>query len=275
MARSDTTPIALLIPVFNRQAKLERALRSLVPEAALLKVVVIDDGSEPPVQIDPALPLDIRLIRLPTNQGIAAALNAGLEYAFEQGLPYIARLDSDDVALEGRFRKQLELMERSPEIGICGGGYHTFDMQGTHIGTVLNPRGHSAIRRGMHLRTTLWHPTVMMRSSVAQRVGFFSPALKCEDVEYFLRFLDVARAANLPEPLIRYEVGGTDSLTGTAARRRALALELLRLKIQRPKPLDALWWLGFMAHASYYLGINRHLAGLSDRVMRSLDRRGA
>lgn len=275
MARSDTTPIALLIPVWNRQAKLDRALGSLVGEAALLQVVVIDDGSEPPVRCDPSLPLDIHLIRLPTNQGIAAALNAGLEYAFEKGMPYIARLDSDDVALEGRFRKQLELMERDPEIGICGGGYHTCAADGTLTGTVLNPCEHTAIRRGMHLRTTLWHPTVMMRSSVARRVGLFSPALKCEDVEYFLRFLDVARAANLAEPLIRYEVGGTDSLTGTAARRRALARELLRLKVQRPEPLDPLWWLGFMAHVSYYLGINRHLAGLSDRMMNSLDRRGA
>lgn len=274
MVRSNTTPIALLIPVWNRQSKLERALRSLIPEAALLKVVVIDDGSDPPARIDRDLPLDVHLIRLPSNQGIAEALNAGLAYSFAQGIPYIARLDSDDVAVEGRFRKQLALMEQDESIGICGGGYYSCALDGTRIATVLNPRTHTAIRRGMHLRTTLWHPTVMIRTSVAQRVGAFNAALKCEDVEYFLRVLDVARAANLPEPLICYEVGAADTLTGTAGRRRAIARELMQLKLRRPEPLDPLWWLGFAANTTYYLGVNRPFAALGDRVMRLIDRQG-
>lgn len=275
MDRSNPAPIALLIPVWNRQAKLQRALRSLVPEAALLKVVVIDDGSDQPARIDPDLPLDVHLIRLPSNRGIAAALNAGLAYALAHSIPYIARLDSDDVAIEGRFGKQLALLEQDASIGICGGGYHRCALDGTRIGTVLNPRAHAAIRRGMHLRTTLWHPTVMMRASVAERVGPFNAALKCEDVEYFLRVLDVARAANLPEPLICYEVGAADTLTGTTGRRRAIARELMQLKLRRPEPLDLLWWLGFAANASYSLGINRPFAALGDRVLRLIDRRGA
>jgi len=271
---SAPKPIALLIPVLDRQVKLDRALGSLVPEAALLKVVVIDDGSEPAIRIDAHTSLDVHLIRLPSHRGIANALNAGLEYVFAQAIPYIARLDSDDVAVAGRFRKQLALLERDATIGICGGGYHERGLDGTRIATIIPPRDDAAIRRGMHLRTTLWHPTIMMRTSVARRVGFFDPRLKCEDVEYFLRVLDVTRAANLPEPLIWYEVGAADALTGTAARRRVLARELLRLKWQRAEPGAFLWWLGLLATTCYYLGISRHLGGVRNLVMRLLERRG-
>lgn len=271
--RKDVKPIALLIPVRNRQQKLERALASLASEASLLEVVIIDDGSEPPARIDQTSTLDIHLIRLPRTQGIAAALNAGLEYVFERGHPYIARLDSDDVALEGRFRRQLDFLREHAEVGICGGGYRERPIDGGSGKEIVPLREDSAIRRGMHLRTTLWHPTVMIRTSVARGVGFFDPRLTCEDVDYFLRILDVSRAANLPEALIEYEVGADDALTGTPARRRAIARDLFRLKIRRPAPLDPLWWLGFLATAFYYLGIDLHQTGLRDLAMRWLDRR--
>jgi glycosyltransferase involved in cell wall biosynthesis len=274
MKSPNRKPIALLIPVFNRQEKLDRALRSLASEADLLTVVVIDDGSEPPVLIESPSPLDVHLIRIPANEGIARALNAGLDYVFERPIPYIARLDSDDVAIAGRFRKQLDFLEAHPSVGMCGTGYHECSPDGRIVSTVLPPGTDAGIRAGMHLRTTLWHPTVMIRTSVARAVGHFDPALTCEDLDYFMRVLDVAEAANLPEALIRYEVGSADSLTGTAARRRALAREILHLKWRRRQPLNPLWWLGVLAASTYYLGINRVLSPVRGLTMRLLDRGG-
>lgn len=264
---SEVRPVAVLIPVWNRQAKLERALGSIVGDSSLIEVVVVDDGSEPPVRIPPSLPFEVRLIRLRSNGGIAAALNAGLAYVFERGHPYVARLDSDDVAVEGRFARQFAFMERDGSIGICGGGYHEHGQDGRLVGTVIPPCDDRGIRRGMHLRTTLWHPTVMIRTAVARRVGFFDTTLVCEDIDYFLKVLDVSRAANLPEPLILYETGSADALTGTASRRRALALDLLRIKWRRRCPADPLWWLGVLAAVSYFLGINRPLRRCQDRLV--------
>lgn len=273
--RSTSKPIALLIPVFGRQAKLNRALASLIPEAHLLEVIVIDDGSEPPIRISTRLSLDIELIRIETNQGLAKALNAGMEHVFQRGTPYIARLDSDDIAITGRFRKQLEFMEAHPAVGICGTGYHEYNQSGEHQATVLLPADDAGIRAGMHLRTTLWHPTVILRTSIARRVGYFDPTCKSEDIDYFSRTLAITRAANLPEALVRYEVGSRDALTGTAERRRALALEILGRKWHRCEPLSVLWWLGLLAAGSYYFGINRWLAPFRNTIMRLVERRGA
>jgi glycosyltransferase involved in cell wall biosynthesis len=274
MVSQDATakPIALLIPVRNRQAKLDRALRSVVAEAPLLKVIVIDDGSDPPALIDPALPLDVELIRMSQAQGVAAALNTGLSRAFDLGCPYIARLDSDDTAIEGRFRAQLSFLEGNPSVGICGTGYFECGTGGVVRATVRMPRHDAGIRRGMHLRMTLWHPTVMVRASVARRVGTFDPSLACEDTDYFLRAMDISKAANLPEPLIRYETGAADALTRHGARQRAIARDLLRLKWRRREPLNPLWWIGLVAGTAYLLGISRALAPLRSLSTRLLDR---
>jgi glycosyltransferase involved in cell wall biosynthesis len=267
------TPIALLIPVRHRQVKLDRALRSLVAEASLLKVIVIDDGSDPPALIDPSIPLDVEVIRLERGQGIALALNRGLDRAFDLGCPFIARLDSDDTAIEGRFQAQLSFLERHQSVGICGTGFFECAIDGRVHATVRMPRHDAGIRRGMHLRMTLWHPTVMLRASVARRVGMFDPSLACEDVDYFLRVMDVSEAANLPEPLIRYETGAADALTRHGARRRAIARDLLRLKWRRREPLNPLWWIGILAGVAYLLGIRRALAPLRSLSTWLLDRR--
>jgi glycosyltransferase involved in cell wall biosynthesis len=266
-------PIALLIPVRNRQVKLDRALRSLVADASLLKVIVIDDGSDPPALIDPSIPLDVEVIRLERGQGIALALNRGLDRAFDLGCPFIARLDSDDTAIEGRFQAQLSFLERHQSVGICGTGFFECATDGRVHATVRMPRHDAGIRRGMHLRMTLWHPTVMLRASVARRVGMFDPSLACEDVDYFLRVMDVSEAANLPEPLIRYETGAADALTRHGVRRRAIARDLLRLKWRRREPLNPLWWIGILAGVAYLLGIRRALAPLRSLSTWLLDRR--
>ncbi len=270
---ATATPIVLLIPVRNRQAKLDRALRSVVAEAPLLKVIVIDDGSDPPALIDPALPLEFELIRMSHAQGVAAALNRGLSRAFDLGCSYIARLDSDDTAIDGRFRAQLSFLESNPSVGICGTGYFECDINGIVRAIVRMPRHDAGIRRGMHLRMTLWHPTVMVRASVARRVGMFDPSLACEDTDYFLRVMDISEAANLPEPLIRYETGAADALTRHGKRRRAIARDLLRLKWRRREPLNPLWWIGILAGVSYLLGISRALAPLRSLSTWLLDRR--
>lgn len=266
-------PIALLIPVYCRQAKLNRALASLTSEADLLEVIVIDDGSEPPICIAPQSSLDIHLIRLPTNQGLAHALNAGMEHAFQSDNAYIARLDSDDTAIAGRFRKQLAFMERHPAVGICGTGYHEHNQRGERLATIFLPKEDAAIRKGMHLRTTLWHPTVMIRTSVARRVGRFNTTCKSEDIDYFMRTLDISKAANLPEALICYEVGSSDALTGTPARRRAIAREILRHKWHRREPLCLLWWLGLVSASTYYLGVNRWPAPFRNMTLRLFERK--
>ena len=73
-----TARVAVLVPVFDQAAFLPRALGSLLAQdCGAFECVVVDDGSTdgPRVPDDPR----VRLVRLPDNRGLGAALNAGLD----------------------------------------------------------------------------------------------------------------------------------------------------------------------------------------------------
>ncbi len=86
------------------------AVRSaLGQEGALVEVCVVDDGSEPPVELPADLAADERvtLIRFETTRGPAAARNAGLAAT---GAELVAFLDDDDAWLPGKLTRQVNAL---------------------------------------------------------------------------------------------------------------------------------------------------------------------
>src|SRR5690348_12197981 len=96
----DTAPvgrIAVLIPVFNERGRLRDSLESLRAQGVPFTVVLVDDGSTPPLHVkSEAYDFPIVVLRLERNSGIEAALNAGLEYIESRGFELVARLDVAD-----------------------------------------------------------------------------------------------------------------------------------------------------------------------------------
>jgi len=88
----STPAVAVLVPVHEQAAFLPRALGSLLAQDLLdFECVVVDDGSTdgPSVPDDPR----VRLVRLPTNRGLGAALNTALDATTA---PVVAYLPADD-----------------------------------------------------------------------------------------------------------------------------------------------------------------------------------
>lgn len=70
--------VAVLIPAYNAHDDLLRTLMSL-REDAPVRVLVVDDGSTPPIAA-PELPgLSVEVLRMPQNGGIERALAAGID----------------------------------------------------------------------------------------------------------------------------------------------------------------------------------------------------
>ncbi len=90
--------VSVVMPVFEQAAFLARAVTSLRAQTeADWELVVVDDGSTDDVAsaLEPfAADERIELHRLPSNQGLGAALNVGLE---RSSAPLIAYLPADDV----------------------------------------------------------------------------------------------------------------------------------------------------------------------------------
>ena len=87
-------PLALVVPVWNDAAGLARLMARLAPLRLFTEVVVVDDGSDPPLA-PPRLPgARVRLIRHATPQGGGPARNAGLAAVTQ---PWMMYIDSDDL----------------------------------------------------------------------------------------------------------------------------------------------------------------------------------
>ena len=80
MMQSDQQPmLSVIVPTYDRPAKTNRALRSILSQDfADLEIVVVDDGSPTPFTLADDLAADprIRVLKQTTNRGAAAARNA-------------------------------------------------------------------------------------------------------------------------------------------------------------------------------------------------------
>ncbi|MDP9860747.1 MULTISPECIES: glycosyltransferase [Streptosporangium] len=92
-------PVSVVIPARAQQDKLDLTLAALAVQtypAHLLEVIVVDDGSAPPLRLPEIVPDNTRLLRVPEGRwGIASALEAGTAAA---GGEVIHRMDADIVS---------------------------------------------------------------------------------------------------------------------------------------------------------------------------------
>lgn len=238
--------VAVLIPVYNGQEALLASLRSLSPEIEARHVFVVDDGSIPAI----TAPDDyaVRLIRLPQNQGIVAALNAGLECIVREGYDFVARLDAGDLNCAGRLAQQTRSMSERPALALLGTWTRFVDVGGSPLFDYCPPSAPADIRPAMHINSAFCHPAVMMRVDALQRVGFYDPAYEtAEDYELFMRLMQQYEVANLAQVLVLTEANPN----GISRSRRDRQLRQ-RLRIQL-RYFDA-------AVASSYVGLARTLA---------------
>ena len=113
--------ISVVMPVFNIQIDfLKEAVESILNQSFReFEFIIIDDGTTDGSSqyLESISDPRIRIIRNERNLGITKSLNIGFSNARGK---YIARMDSDDISLPCRLQEQYNLMERHPEVIVCG-----------------------------------------------------------------------------------------------------------------------------------------------------------
>jgi GT2 family glycosyltransferase len=225
--------MAVLIPHYNNLEGLRRSLTSIAADDPG-DVVVVDDGSaQPPtedfVRAAVAGTRHVRVLSLPSNAGIEAALNAGLDHIVAGGYEYIARLDCGDRNVGSRFATQLGYLQSRPEVLLLGGAARFVDTDGVTLFVRQMPAEHREIAAFMWKNNAFMHPSVMFRASVVGTVGHYPTGFPAaEDYAYFWAIMDAGRVANLPEVLIEYEVD-----PGSISRSKRDRQLRSRLQVQR------------------------------------------
>ena len=112
--------VSVLMPVYNAEKYLAASIGSILAQTyGDFELLICDDAST-----DGSLEIvrsfdDTRMTLLTNreNLGNAATRNRLIEHASGE---YVAVLDADDTAEPDRLARQVDFLERNPEIGLCG-----------------------------------------------------------------------------------------------------------------------------------------------------------
>ncbi len=102
--------VSVVLPVFNRAASVDAAIRSVLEQTVVdLELIVVDDASEQPVRpsSDSATDVRLRVLRREVNGGVAAAQNSGLHDAHGE---FVGFIHSDDQWMPDKLERQVPLL---------------------------------------------------------------------------------------------------------------------------------------------------------------------
>ncbi|HEX7809918.1 MAG TPA: glycosyltransferase family 2 protein [Thermoanaerobaculia bacterium] len=224
--------VTVLTTAFNSERFLAEAIESvLAQEYRDFEYVIVDDGStdatsailERFAKRDPR----IVLVRLPENRGVGFASNRGLEIA--RGA-YIARLDSDDVTLPGRFAAQIEALDARPELALVSTRYDLIDARGAIRGNVSPVAEPPLVSYLMNFTNPLGaHSPAMFRAAAARAIaGYDETHQPCADYDLIAR---IGEMAVLPFTGVRYRVHDSQITSRRRGQQRRLVLEIAQRRL--------------------------------------------
>jgi glycosyltransferase involved in cell wall biosynthesis len=216
--------VSVVIPTFNRQSVLARALASVMAQTRPVdQIIVVDDGSsdDSARMVTEEFPEAHLLVQ--ENRGVSAARNRGIELATGE---WIALLDSDDEWKPQKIERQLSTLADASEARVC----HTDEIWIRHHRRVNPKRKHAKFGGWIYqycLPLCAMSPSsVLIHRSVFESVGLFDETLPaCEDYDLWLRICARYPVHYLDEPLVVKYGGHPDQLS-----RRIWGLDRFRVR---------------------------------------------
>lgn len=229
---SSTTPskapaVSVILSVRNGEAYLKLAIDSILAQSFEdFEFIVVDNHStdDSPQIIKSYEDERIIFTRPKEPLHLAQALNHAASMARGE---FVARMDADDVSHADRFEKQVAYLRDHSEIGILGSQIRPIDGEGQFItrGSYQKPETHADIACSLFFGCPLWHPTVMLRKSVIDKLGWYGSKTiagreeySTEDYDLWCRAISHTQIHNLPDVLLDYRIHADNHSLGSSRR---------------------------------------------------------
>lgn len=220
-----------------------------------LELILVDDGSEPPLAADVSLPEErlqrTVLDRLEENRGANAARVRGIELAEGE---YLAFLDSDDEWLPEKIERQVGRLESDSRFQASYTGVKHVDARG-RLNAVNRPTEDGDLM-GELLRGDIIgsYSLVLVARAAVEAGGPPAPEMPCwQDWEWYLRLAAAGIEFDaVPEPLaVKHHRG--DQLGKDYELRRERGYPLMRRRIRQLSDSERGARIG-VAHLEHELG---------------------
>ncbi|MFL9947289.1 glycosyltransferase [Paraburkholderia agricolaris] len=263
-AQCSLDDVAVLMPAYNGQADVDLTLASF-SESTLVHVLIVDDGSTPPIVAPVLANMKIDVLRMPQNGGIERALQTGIDALAQRGFRYAARIDAGDRSVPQRLARQRGFMESHPQVAGLGMWTQVVTREGKPLFLLTPPAEPDQIRRLRFFRSCLAHPSMMLRIDAVRAVGNYRAAYpSAEDLDLFVRLMERYDCANLPELGLYYELneGGI-----SATKRRRQVNSTLRLQLRYFNATNPYDWLGLAKNLLHLVTPYRALQQVKRRLL--------
>lgn len=198
--------VTIAIRTFNGEAYIEQALDSACAQTfGRIRIMVVDDGSTDSTarivrrSTDPR----VRLVVHERNLGRTAAIRTAIA---EVDTPWLAFLDSDDIARPEWIERLIEIADRDSSLVGIGCQLEQIDECGISKGVVSDfPADHPQILSGLLMAPTVTFGGAMWSSAALRAVDFDPPFNVAEDYLLLtLLALQGGRFENSELPLMLY-----------------------------------------------------------------------
>jgi glycosyltransferase involved in cell wall biosynthesis len=193
---------------YNGLPYVEEAVQSILAQTFReFRFVIVDDassdGSRELLQKLAKQDDRVTLLLNEQNFGLTNSLNRGIAITDSE---WIARMDADDVALPHRLENQWRHVKSHPELLLLGSNVIFIDECGKPFPVNSRiPLKHEEIDASLLVGGwPIFHPTVLVKTSVLKQIGGYRKGIYLEDHDLFLRLAENGRVANLSEKLLYY-----------------------------------------------------------------------
>lgn len=205
MITKNSPLVSVVMPVYNCQLYLSLAIKSILAQTYKnFEFIIIDDASNDstPKILNDFNKIDKRIILLKnkTKLGVTKSLNIGVSKAKGK---YIIRMDADDWSYPERFKLQVELMEKNPQVVVSGSYVEVCDSK---LKTIYVRKYHiddKDIRKHIFRYSPFAHPATIWRTNILKKERYNEMLTTCQDYELYFRVGKFGKFLNLDKPLLK------------------------------------------------------------------------
>lgn len=206
MKQLNTTPfVSVIMPVYNSEQYISYSVKSILNQSYTnFEFIIIDDASTDET-LEKLLEFKkkdkrIILVKNKKNEGVTKSLNKAIKKA--QG-KYTIRMDADDWSYPDRFRLQVEVMEKNPNVvvsgsyvEICNSKLKMKNLRKYHL-------DNDTIRKHIFRYSPFAHPATIWITKVLKQHPYNEAIEVSQDYELYFRVGRVGKFMNLDKPLLK------------------------------------------------------------------------
>ena len=208
--------LAVILPAYNAENFIAECLESLLNQTfSDFCILAVNDASTDNtgkiLEDYAAKDTRLRVYHFSENQGEPAVMQFAMDMLNYMNVEYVARMDADDICVPHRFERQVQYLDKHPEIDILGSNALLFNDGQTDKTTKIStlPLLDKDIKAHFSLaRDHIINPSSMWRHSSIKALNInYAQTATAPDFHMWVQCaLHKKTFANLPEPLLLYRL---------------------------------------------------------------------